>query len=338
MALEKESEMRVRTTKAGLFLHLAVIMLIMPVVTASAADAISLPASEPYTMYYTTNGATPSAPTTQTITAPAAVASRAMLPANTYIVQGTSVTPPPEPLPGDVISIIQNAGRKGKHYVKSQKLKIHESRYEFERHVKEKHGKKIRVMDFESTQTENGLKGYIFLVENKDPAILQLGDKCTDIERANRVAVAKDFISENHELIGLTQNEELYERGLKDNCLNLYFDGYINGYQVAGSVYRVSFVPQWNYSFSTHLQPITPEMYAAAQADALSPEEIAQIVYKDLGIAIKGKTNDQLPKLEMRKYLRSSEPYVYWKVAYRNVYEINAITGEIFHKRPNVVY
>lgn len=295
--------------------------------TALAAGAISLPASEPATIYYTTSGAEP------IVTPPAATTTYT----NYYVAEGAKITPPTVVPASETISLASDAGKRG-HYARPRKMKAHESKREFEKHIKDKHGKRYKVMDLDAKQSESGPEGYIFLVENKDPDLLQLGDICTTVERAKRIAAVKDFILNNPELTGITENEELRARGIELQCRNLYFDRYINGYEFIGSVFRFSFDPQWNYSFSIHLKPITPEMYAAAQADALPPEEIAKIVYQDLGIPVNGKNGNKPPKLEMRKYLRSTEPYVYWKVSYENAYEINALTGEIVRKRPNVVY
>lgn len=296
--------------------------------TALAADAISLQASEPATIYYTTSGADPSVTTTYT---------------NYYVAEGTKITQPTAisftdtPLgASERISLVPNAGR-GRPYVKPEKLKIHESKKEFEKHVKQKHGKRFKIFDFSSKQTENGLEGHIFLVENKNSDILQLGRICTDEERTRRIAAIKEFIINNPELIGVTDNEELREKGLERNyCASLYFNRYINGYELQGSVFHFGFEPQWNFSISVDLDTVLPEMYLAAQQDALTPEEIAKIVYRDLNITI--NENAPPPKLVMRKYLRNREPYVIWNVREKYIYEINALTGEIVFKQLNVKY
>lgn len=306
-------------------LPLVAIMTLIFTEVAFAADAIPLSASEPYTIYYTTSGAEPAAPTGGTSTPTTYT--------NYYVAEGTKITPPTVVPASETISLVPDAG-KGRLYVKPQTLKIHESKKEFEKHVKEKHGKQFKIEDFDVRQTEDGIEGHIYIVENKNSEILQLSNNCTEDERAHRIAVAKDFILKNPELAGITENEEVRERGVdRQHCGAIYFDRYINGYQFVGSVFRFSFVPQWNFGFSVHLTPITPEMYAAAQADALPPEEIAKIVYRDLNIPLDGI---KPPQLEMRKYLRNKAPYVYWKIAYENVYEIDAITGEITYKQLNI--
>ncbi len=298
-----------------MLIQFVVILVLMSAGTVLAANAISLPASEPYTIYYTTNGATPTAPTSNiTATSTAAI---------------------------ETFSLVPNAG-KGKSYKKPEKLKIHESKREFEKHVKEKHGKRFNVMDYGARQTENGLEGNIFIAENRDPAFLQLGDTCNEGERARRVAIAQEFFLNNSELIGFTENEELQVRGIERNyCGSLYFDRYINGYKLVGSVIHFGFEPQYNYSIIATLRVITPEMYTAAQQKGLSEEEIADIVYQDLNIPTtdnKSKRLKSLPKLEMRKHLRNEKPYVIWEVRDRYFYEIDAITGEIVFKKPNVKY
>lgn len=306
---------------------------------AFAADALSLPASEPATIYYTTNGATPVIPDAGITTSATSTVSLSATPANYYMAQGATIIPPAESLPGEVISLVPDAGRKGKHYIKPQKLKIHESKAEFERHVKEKHGKRYKVMDFDAKQSESGLEGYIYIVENKNSEILQLGETCTEEERVKRITVVKEFILSNPELIGLFENEELRVRSIyREGCEDLYFDRYVNGYEFVGATLHFVFVPQFNYSVGTSLKPINPEMYAAAQADALPPEEIVKIVYRDMNISIDGSLGSQSPKLRMHKYLRDTEPYAVWRVEGRYVHEINAISGEIINKRRNVAF
>ena len=80
------------------------------------------------TIYYTTNGAEPTAPATYT---------------NYYIAEGTTITPPTAVPEAETIALVPNAG-KGTPYVKPHKLKIHESKREFEKYVKEKHGKRVQ--------------------------------------------------------------------------------------------------------------------------------------------------------------------------------------------------
>lgn len=298
-----------------LLILLTATMAFMSAGVASAADAISFPASEPQTIYYTTNGATPTTPVSN-ISAASTVSAIA------------------------TFSLVPNAG-KGTSYKKPEKLKIHESKQEFEKHVKQKHGNRFKVATFNVKQKEHGLEGFIDIIENKDPTILQLGERCTEEERAFRIAIAKEVMLNNPEMIGLTENDELRERSItRDYCNHFYFDRYINEFEAPG-VYHLIFQPQYNYSIYAELDPITPEMYAAAQQKGLSEEEIADIVYKDLNIPTtdnNGKRLKKLPKLEMRKYLRNKVPYAYWRVAYKNVYEIDAITGEIAFKQPNIRY
>ncbi len=309
---------------------LAAIMLAMSAGLASTADAVQLQASPPATIYYTTNGAEP------TVTQPEATTTYT----NYYVAEGTKITPPTAisftdtPLgASERISLVPNAG-KGRPYVKPEKLKIHVSKKEFEKYVKQKHGKRFKVDRFNIKQMENGIEGSIRIVENKDPAILQLADRCTEEERARRVKKAREVIVNNPELIGLTENEELRERGInRQYCDALYFVQYVNDYELDGAIVRFVFVPQFNFSVGIDIMPTTPEMYAAAQQPALSAEEVAQIVYKDLNIPLDGT---KPPKLTMYKYLRSKEPYAIWEVSGRYLYEINAITGKIERKVRNI--
>jgi hypothetical protein len=318
----------------GLLLFLLT-SLLMPAGIASAADALVLEESQPATSYYTTNGADPN------VTPP----SEPVTYTNYYTAEGTKITPPTAasftetPLgASETISLVPGAG-KGKPYVKPEKLKIHESKYEFEKHVKQKHGKRFKVEEFRVEQTESGLDSYMYIVENRDPSVLQLGDTCTNAERAHRIGVAKNFILNNSELIGLTENEELRERGRERTyCRSLYFDVYVNNYELSSAQIIITFVPQHNYSMSFQLKPVTPEMYAAAQQEALPPEEIAKIVYSDQNISIDDKNGNKPPELIMRKYLRNREPYAIWEVRDRYLYEINAVTGEIAFKQLNIKY
>lgn len=309
-------------------MFLTAILLAIFAVPALAGDVVPLQESPPLTMSYTTSGAEPVATMTYT---------------NYYVAEGTKITPPTAISFTDTpsgaserISLVPNAG-KGTPYVKPRKLKIHESRYEFEKHVKQKHGKRYQVEEFRVEQAEGGLDSFMYIVENRDESILQLGEICTETELAHRIAVAKDFVLNNPELIGLTENEELRVRGLdRNHCRSIYFDVYVNEYELYRAQAIFTFVPQNNFNASFQLKPITPEMYAAAQADALSPEEIARIVYQDMNIPIDGKDDKKTQKLQMRKYLRNEEPYAYWDVRGRYIYYINAITGEIIFKQPNV--
>lgn len=326
-----------------LLIHFTVIMTLMFTGFAFAADAISLPASEPQTIYYTTSGAMPTAPATVTTTA-VAVKSNAPY-ADYYVAEGTKITPPTTVSSTDTalgaserISLSPSAG-KGTKYIKPQKLKFHESKREFEKHIKEKHGKRFSVMSFGINQSEHGLKGSLFIVENKNSGTLILGPDCTEGERARRISAIKEFIVNNAELVGFTENEELREQGLYRNyCGSLYFNRYINDYKLQGSVYHLGFEPQWNFSLGVEMTPITPEMYAATQLEALTPEDVAKIVYKDLNSSLASGKTDVLPKLKLRKYLKDSEPYVFWEVQGEYIYEINAITGEILFKQLNVKY
>jgi len=307
-------------------------MLAMSAGLASMADAVQLQASPPATIYYTTNGAEP------TVTQPAATTTYT----NYYVAEGTKITPPTAvsftdtPLgASERISLVPNAG-KGRPYVKPEKLKIHASKKEFEKHVKQKHGKRFKVEEFRIQQTEYGISGYIDIVERRDPNILQLGAFCSETERAKRIAIARDFVLNNPELIGITENEELRERGLaRNDCGALRFDRFINGYQLRTSL-DVDFAQHWNFSISFHLDPITLEMYESAQQPALSAEEIATMVYKDLNIPLDGKGAMKPPKLTMYKELRNKEPYAVWEVSGEYNYRIDAISGRIVRKALNI--
>ena len=162
-------------------------------------------------------------------------------------------------------------------------------------------------------------------------------------------AMAKAFLEDEAELLGLTNTGEVRERRIITKKVSygiitdIEFRRYVNGIEVKNAYILLIIGPEEQVdSIMTELVPVTPEMYQAASEKSISKEQVDAIVNNDLrssgvpekeAACAKSLLSTKYSDL-LKQYLITTPPYIVWKTSCYYNYVINAITGEIISKEP----
>lgn len=295
-----------------MLLHLAAIMALLPVGTAAAADAIVLPASEPYTIYYTTNGAAPAAPAIQ----------------NAYPTPLPSATTPspPKPKPEESPENIQKNKELKKKLLKKYDL--------------DNDNLTIRL-----DHTQHGPKGYINLMRKRLPDHVSDTTASTVSNENNhsRVnAIVQEFLTVEAALFGIKDLEELRETNYdvdERGLTSIRFQRYIDQLPLEDSSIQF-FVRSTGEisSVSARVAPSPPELYEAVKKETLPETRILEIAEDTLrGVGFDVTVNPYMRQyIKTQKVAISTPPYVFWRVeSYWNIL-IDAFSGEVVEKLSNI--
>ncbi len=154
-------------------------------------------------------------------------------------------------------------------------------------------------------------------------------------------AVAEAFLTEEAELLGITDWSEIHEKSVKvgvgygfNNTTDIEYQRYIGNLELRGYHINFSIVPDGRIVYMrAGLVPASPELYEAVKKKMLPKQRIEQLVKQDL----KNDPPKELrpdwkfdpSKVKFEKYAIADPPYVIWKVYTAYIYHIDAFTGEI---------
>lgn len=229
----------------------------------------------------------------------------------------------------------------------------HESRYKFERYIKEKY-KQIKHAESDVKQTMNGPSGKVWLSGDIEPQKKVALDLSKEPDRHVRSrAIAKVFMDDEPALLGITNSYEMQEmnistdKGFEGDYTHINYHKFINGIELKNADLLIVVGPKENiFSVHARLVPVSSEVYEATQKNTLSEDEVKSIVETDLA-ADDNSGYDKLRKAEsdsrgheriqlrrsFKKVAITTPPYVIWEVSYITyIYNIDAFTGKIMNK------
>jgi hypothetical protein len=165
-------------------------------------------------------------------------------------------------------------------------------------------------------------------------------------EHGQARAIAQTFLEEEAAGLGIVDLTQYRVREIREDedthTVHIYYDRYINKLEVEGANINISIRSDGIItSVDADLMPISPEAYRATTKKTLSKERIQQIIKQDLtSFPPKWRKPGWKPdfsNIQFRKYAVPDKPYVIWKVDSAFRYTIDAFTGEILKKVPNIV-
>lgn len=283
----------------------AIVAMFTFVQTASAQD-ISLTASPPSTIYYTTSGGD---------------------------------VPAPQPtLNGKFTFTISDlAPRDGSKFLPEKAIDSRQRTEELKRYLRKKHEKIDDVTyDYRNIRNDPRLSVHI-------SGAIKLG-KVPDIEDRNERmrAVARIFMEEESELLGITDISEFREYNFEHMMVfeggvtDIRFQRYIHEVEVEQAQIQLSIRDDGTIRWiSAYVKPSPPELYEAATKATISAEQVTKIVEEDYKTAGIKDIESELKRIQPKKVLIPVPPFVVWKAAGVWVYTIDAFTGEILNKYDN---
>ena len=163
--------------------------------------------------------------------------------------------------------------------------------------------------------------------------------------------IAKAFLAEEADLLGLTPISEMREVEIKENVIQgplippeehgthvgVGYDHYLNSLRLDGTRTGVSVGPSGKVLYVyAEVVDITPALLEAVKQPSLPQTEIRRAIKKDL--IANGKDPDKVENLTDEKYAIPMSPYVIWEVELTLggldawIYRVNAFTGQIIRK------
>lgn len=196
-------------------------------------------------------------------------------------------------------------------------------------------------------QTPNGPKGYLSIMRNIKLKNVILTGRGQDRDRA----VAKAFLEEEANLLGITNMDEIHERaidtsrGHDGDYTTIYYNRLINNLVLNGADIRITIRPDETIAVSAELIPAPPQLYEAVKRKTITKDKVMEIIKQDL-LANANKSDSKGMRIsEIRKIAISTPPYVVW-VANAGLendlggwgYTIDAFTEEILKKGYVVIH
>ncbi len=298
-------------TTIMLLLHLTIITLLNPAGAATAANALSLPASEPQTIYYTTSGAAPTA-----------------IPTDSYPVppKSAGTTYPAKPKPEESPENKQKNKELKKMLLKKYDL--------------DKEALTIRL-----EHTPHGPKGHLHISGKMSPTNIPKKNNSLVLKLnkdSNAEAIALAFLEEEADLLGITDlNEYISHRIVvsAEGYTNIFFGRHINGISLDDTAIRVTVSPElFISSVSATLELAPPQLYAMAKQDTLPEEQIREIAVKVFKEVDHYSDLTNIKKsMTVQKIAIPTPPYILWKVESRWQILFDAFTGDVLEKRDLII-
>lgn len=213
--------------------------------------------------------------------------------------------------------------------------------------------KYTNIHDVSSTlvQMPHGPKGWLSISGKIIPkAVAEKKLQAGEGEHGKAKAIARAFMEEEAELLGITNMSEIRENRISRNegdrgfFTRLYFHRYVGKLQMEHAYIEVTIGPDDTTitGVSAELVPSPPELYAAVSKPTLTQEKIFEIIKWDLKSL--GKDQQGVTVLGVKKVAIPTNPYVIWVVDVgltrglgRWEYRLDAFTGEIIKKQSTLI-
>jgi len=188
-------------------------------------------------------------------------------------------------------------------------------------------------------QTPNGPKGHLGTFGKISPEPLRMNMKEIPGEHGRAKAIAKAFMVEEADLLGINDMNEFHESVVKMTIANIDYTGliynrFIDDLPLKNARIHFDVGPNDTITgVSADLVPAPPELYAAVKKETLTEDQARKIVQRDLKSAKIAFNPSNMG--EFKKFAIPDPPYVIWEVRDVYIYTIDAFTGEILKKVPN---
>ena len=226
--------------------------------------------------------------------------------------------------------------------VQDKSLKSYKLPPRLKNYLQEKYKGQIKEVSSALLETPQGPRGYLDIRGHIKPRNVESASEDKD-GRAR--AIAKAFLKDEAELLGLSDLNELreYKLVIDKGYVHIYYVRYIDDLLFDKFSLHIAIGPDETITyFSASLVPAPSELYQAVAKKMITESEVQKIIEGEL--TAHGFTREDVSLSSIHKTALPTSPYVVWTavVDLKNlkkkhdtpswVYEVNAFTGEILHK------
>lgn len=229
--------------------------------------------------------------------------------------------------------------------VHDKSLKAYKLPANLKEHITEKHKYQIDEITSSLQETPRGPRGKLHLSGRIKPKKHEATSGGKD-DHAR--AIAKAFLLEESELLGLPDLNELREQkistktGFNGEFTHIYYTRYIDGLPLEDSWLHIVIRADGTIgTMDASLVPVPSELYEAVANKTIPEEEARRIIEKDA--RTKNADIKRYKSGELKIYAIPSAPYAVWKGSVslgsgkRWEYDVNAFTGEIINLRKMLI-